>query len=265
MRLKTPITYYGGKQSMLAEILPLIPEHRIYVEPFFGGGAVFWAKEPSRCEVINDANGNITNFYEVLKHDFFRLREKIDQTLHSRDIYKKALLVYDLPWLFQEDRTIRAWAFWVVTQQGFSSKIGTWGYDRDKQAHSIARKVELFKEDLSDRLRHTQIESNDAVKVIQSRDTADAFHYVDPPYVGSDQGHYGGYTEQHFEQLLQTLAQLKGKFLLSSYPHPLIDAYSSRHGWSTRVVHKALSAGNGAKKNQRGKKKQEVLTANFDI
>ena len=51
---KTPITYYGGKQSMLRDILPLIPEHQIYVEPFFGGGAVFWAKEPTKCEVIND-------------------------------------------------------------------------------------------------------------------------------------------------------------------------------------------------------------------
>lgn len=40
-RLKTPISYYGGKQSMLKHILPIIPEHTIYVEPFFGGGAVF--------------------------------------------------------------------------------------------------------------------------------------------------------------------------------------------------------------------------------
>lgn len=69
-RIKTPISYYGGKQQMLRHILPLIPEHRIYVEPFFGGGAVFWSKEPSHCEVINDANNNVVTFYEVLKHDF---------------------------------------------------------------------------------------------------------------------------------------------------------------------------------------------------
>lgn len=94
---------------MLNDILPLIPEHSIYVEPFFGGGAVFWAKEPVKCEIINDVNGNITNFYEVLKHDFFKLREKIEATLHSRDIYKKALVVYELPWLFE--RVERAWAF----------------------------------------------------------------------------------------------------------------------------------------------------------
>ena len=55
-KMKTPISYYGGKQSLLKHILPLIPEHRIYVEPFFGGGAVFFAKEPAKVEVINDHN-----------------------------------------------------------------------------------------------------------------------------------------------------------------------------------------------------------------
>lgn len=49
MRIKkTPISYYGGKQSMLKHILPIIPNHTIYVEPFFGGGAVFWVKSSSR-------------------------------------------------------------------------------------------------------------------------------------------------------------------------------------------------------------------------
>ncbi len=249
---------------MLREILPLIPDHRIYIEPFFGGGAVFWAKEPSRCEVINDVNGNITNFYEVLKHDFFKLREKIEQTLHSRDTYKRALTIYQMPWLFQDERTVRAWAFWVVTNQGFASKIGTWGYDRDKRAFSIANKVEAFKEDLSERLRYTQIENNDAVKVITSRDADDAFIYADPPYIDTNQGHYGGYTEEHYRQLLETLSQIKGRFLLSSYPSEVLAEFKRRFDWHSIPIKKMLSAGNGATAD-RSKKKIEMLTANYDI
>ncbi|MCA0229900.1 MAG: DNA adenine methylase [Bacteroidetes bacterium] len=65
IEMKTPITYYGGKQQMLSHILPKIPTHKIYVEPFFGGGAVFFAKPPSEAEIINDINHRLTTFYRA--------------------------------------------------------------------------------------------------------------------------------------------------------------------------------------------------------
>ena len=83
--MKTPITYYGGKQTMLKYILPLIPEHIIYTEPFCGGCAVFFAKEPSKYEVINDINSELVNFYRVMKSNFDELQLKVDATLHSRE------------------------------------------------------------------------------------------------------------------------------------------------------------------------------------
>lgn len=67
--MKTPITYYGGKQRLTKAILAMIPPHKIYIEPFFGGGAVFFAKEPSYLEVINDINDNIITFYRVCQDD----------------------------------------------------------------------------------------------------------------------------------------------------------------------------------------------------
>jgi DNA adenine methylase len=264
-KIKTPISYYGGKQSMLNEILPLIPEeHKIYVEPFFGGGAVFWAKEPSRCEVINDVNMNIVNFYEVLKHSYFDLRKKVEATLHSRETYKRALIIYNSPWLFPDMPVIRAWAFYVVTNQGFSCKIGTWGYDRDKRARTIQNKIDSFQEELSDRLRYTQIEQNEAHKVISSRDTEDTFVYADPPYIDTNQGHYGGYSHEYFKRDLNALANMKGKFLLSTYPSDILDEFIKSKGWYTKQHEKILSASNGNVVKSR-KKKIEVLTANYPI
>lgn len=80
---RTPISYYGGKQTMLKYILPLIPEHKIYTEAFFGGGAVFWAKESAKTEIINDFNANVYNFYHILKTDFNALKTLIENTIIS--------------------------------------------------------------------------------------------------------------------------------------------------------------------------------------
>jgi len=65
--MKPPVSYYGGKQNMTKEILSLIPKHKIYIEPFFGGGAIFFTKEPSEVEIINDLNSYVINFYNVCK------------------------------------------------------------------------------------------------------------------------------------------------------------------------------------------------------
>ncbi|MBN2669997.1 MAG: DNA adenine methylase [Bacteroidales bacterium] len=166
--------------------------------------------------------------------------------------------------MFPDDEVLRAWAFWVVTNQGFSCKIGTWGYDRDKRAKTIQNKIDQFQELLSDRIRYTQIEQNDAHKVIKSRDSAETFAYVDPPYIDSNQGHYGGYTHEHFRRDLDALANMKGKFLLSTYPSDILDEYVKKYGWYTKKHEKILSASNGASLSKR-KTKIEMLTANYEI
>ncbi|MBA9078950.1 DNA adenine methylase [Rufibacter quisquiliarum] len=259
--IKTPITYYGGKQMMLQHILPRIPHHNVYTEAFAGGAAVFWAKEPAKVEVLNDLNGEIVNFYQVLQSKPGKLAKFINATLHSRKVYKSALAIYDTPELF--GRTKRAWALWVLTIQGFASKIGTWGFD--KSSNSLAKRVmnakdRFNREDYTNRLSHVQIECNEAHKVIQSRDCTDAFHYVDPPYFNSDCGHYGGYSEANFERDLQVLEKVQGKFLLSSYPSEILTRYAQKNGWYQVEIKKAVAVSKHVKKT-----KVEVLTANYPI
>lgn len=83
--MKTPISYYGGKQGMLRHILPLIPPHDLYTEVFAGGAAVLFAKEPVKINVINDLNGELVNFYRMTVSHFEELRREILRTLHSRE------------------------------------------------------------------------------------------------------------------------------------------------------------------------------------
>ena len=83
--MRTPISYYGGKQTMLKHIIPLIPSHRLYTEAFCGGAAVLFAKSPVEAEIINDINMELTNFYWTAQVYYRDLKTEIDKTLHSRD------------------------------------------------------------------------------------------------------------------------------------------------------------------------------------
>ena len=99
-KLKTLISYYGGKQMLLKHILPLIPEHTLYTEAFCGGCAVLFAKPPAQCEVINDTNTELVTFYRVAQTQYAALKAMIDATLHSREIHAHARHINEHPSFF---------------------------------------------------------------------------------------------------------------------------------------------------------------------
>ncbi|MGH1387859.1 DNA adenine methylase [Kordia sp.] len=260
---KTPIAYYGGKQTMIKTILPLIPKHEVYTEAFFGGGAIFFAKQPVKSEVINDLNNLVVNFYEVVQTNFENLKAKIESTPFSRTTYCVAYTMYRMPHLFSKLNL--AWAFYVATNMGFSAQIGSWAYDKyGKRNRGFQNKKMQFTDEIFDRLQFTEIECNDACKVIASRDSEKTFHYVDPPYIDMNQGHYKGYTREDFQRLLETLSNLKGKFLLSSYGSDILTEYSIKNKWFTKTIEKPLSAYK-AETGLKRRKRIEVLTANYTI
>lgn len=262
-QMKTPISYYGGKQKLCTEIINRIPEHRLYGEPFTGGAAIFFGKEPSKVEVINDTNKELINFYKIVQQDFVSLEKEVRITLHSRDLHRKAKVIYDNPDMFTEIK--RAWAVWVLSSQSFCSMLdGSFGYDKLKNtvAIKLENKKKSFTEDYAIRLQNVQVECTDALRIIDSRDTKESFFYCDPPYFNSDCGHYDGYSKQDFENLLKLLSGIKGKFLLSSYPSDILTEYSKANKWHTISFQQQVSVG---AKSGKQKPKIEVLTANYQI
>ncbi|MDR0474563.1 MAG: DNA adenine methylase [Treponema sp.] len=260
--MKTPLSYYGGKQQLAKTILGLIPPHQLYCEPFIGGAAVFFAKEPSKVEIINGTNGEIINFYEVLKRDFSALEREIEISLHSRKQHRQAQVIYENPEMF--DRVKRAWAVWMLANGSYGCKLdGGFGYDRSgTSSQKLDNKRAGFTGDYAIRLQRVQIECCDALRIINSRDAQDAFFYLDPPYVGADQGHYDGYTQGDFDNLLKLLETIKGKFLLSYYRNKALAESSRQNGWHTLEFKMSLSMTN---RLQTQKSKVEVLTANYSI
>lgn len=248
---------------MAKHILPLIPEHNLYCEPFAGGAAIFFRKAPSEVEILNDTNRELINFYRVIQSDFTSLEKEVMITLHSRDLHRKASVIYNNPDMFSELK--RAWALWVLSSQGFAGQIdSSWGYDKTKNStpKKISNKKAAFTYELAIRLQQVQLECADALYIIRSRDNDRAFFYVDPPYYNSDMGHYDGYSIDDYESLLKLLAKIEGKFLLSSYPSDVLAEYTKLHSWQRRSFNGSVSVG---AKSGKLKSKVEVLTANYDL
>ena len=248
---------------MLRHILPLIPEHDLYCEPFVGGGAVYWAKEPARLSAINDLNAHVNTFYRVLKYDYAALVAMVEATPHSEAEYYVAKAILTEP---DDIKDIdRAWAFWVCTQMSFSCKLfGGWAHARraDSQTQpqsTVTRKLRLSSAEV-ERLESTEIWSREALDVIERKDCPHAFHYVDPPYVSSCQGHYAGYTRADWERLLEVLAKAQGKWMLSSYDESGLAEWTEAHGFHRVTVEQSQSVSHGNKG-----RKVEVLTMNYRV
>lgn len=273
-KVKTPIVYYGGKTAILNHILEMVPVHEVYTETFFGGGAVFWAKDPVKNETINDRLDIVINFYRVLCSDFKKLKKLIDATLIGRSIHTEALQIIKAHRQGNKVCKVRlAWAFWLATNFAYSNKIGG-GYKYSNHMSvavpaTLRHRKNQFTELLVKRIENAYIENDDAVKILQSRNVKKAFHYIDPPYPNADQGHYSGYTFEDYEKLLQWCAtKCKGNFLLSSYNSEMLTEFTITNGWFKKeITHRISGSKNMNPRKGREAKgkftKTEVLISNY--
>ena len=220
----------------------MIPSHKIYIEPFVGGGAVFWAKEKSEAECLNDTNKHLMDFYECLKNDFVSLEKMVRISLHSRSLNSDAKVIYNNGHMFS--KLERAWSVWVMAANGFAGMLdSSYGYDKSgKTSKVISNKRLNLTEDYAIRMQEVDIECTDALRIIRSRDCEDAFFYLDPPYFNSDCGHYDGYSQQDFKELLTTLENIKGKFILSSYQILYLFSFSLPSKVNSKPPHPSVLA-----------------------
>lgn len=263
--MKTPIVYYGGKTAIIPHLLEMVPKHEIYTETFFGGGALFWAKDKVQNETINDTRGDVINFYKVLKTRYRELKYLIDQSIMARDFHRHANSLLRASWRGEKvDPVNLAWAFWFASNFSYSRKLGSgmsYSNDRGNQVPDNVRQKKVeFTEILVRRIEHAYIENDNALKILESRNVPKAFHYIDPPYCNADMGHYrASFSWIEYRQLLEWCAyHCKGKFLLSNYNSEMLDAFIRIHGWYKKeIIHRIKAP------RKSGNAKIEVLVSNY--
>lgn len=138
---------------------------------------------------------------------------------------------------------------------------GTFGYDfNGAMPKKVRNAKDEFTERICIRLQHVTIENRNALDVIACYDSPDTFHFVDPPYVNSDCGHYEGvFSEQNLEQLLDLLETVKGRFMLTMFPFELIDRRAQRNGWIIHRIERTISASKTSRRRQ-----EEWIVCNYE-
>lgn len=244
-RLRSPISWLGGKSRMVPKLLPLFPPHRIYVEPFGGGASLLLAKEPSAVEVYNDLDSGLVSFFRVLRDpkQVGGLIYRCSATPYSREEYSHCLAT----WESCDDPVERAYRWFVASRMSFGGIFGSsWGSVVASSSHSMAEtsaswiSAVIRLEHAHLRLMRVQVENQDFRRVLRRYDTPETLFYVDPPYVPATR-RSGSYRHEmtlaDHKELVGLLLGLKGMALLSGYDHavyrPLEKAGWQKRRWST--------------------------------
>ncbi len=232
--------WYGGKFSHLTWLLPLLPPCHHYCEPFAGSGAVLLNRQPSPLETYNDIDGEVVNFFAMLRTHKDELIEAIGLTPFSRVEFAKACDTSDAAISpLEQARQFFVRARQVRTGLAQTASLGRWanckGMSRSGMSGVVSRwlgSVEMLPE-IAERLLRVQIESRPATEVIQIYDAPDTLFYCDPPYPHETRGDPRTYgyemTDEAHSDLARLLGGIRGKAAVSSYRCDLMDTLYK--GW----------------------------------
>jgi DNA adenine methylase len=205
-QVKSPLRWPGGKSRMLDRIMPLVPPHDIYVEPFAGGLAVLRAKRPCDLEVVNDLNGDLVALYRNIRFHLPAVLDEIRYVLNSR---RELFDFLKQPGLTEVQRASR----WLVRNKISFSGNGV-SFAGSSANHSKENSLVIIGE-LSKRLDKVVIEELPYEKCIQKYDKPTAFHFIDPPYLDAKPAAYRGWTREEILGLRGQLDTIKGKWMVT--------------------------------------------------
>lgn len=225
--MNTLLKYPGSKWRISDWILSYMPEHKVYCEPFFGSGAIFFNKKPSYIETINDIDNDIVNLFEICRTKPEELATLINLTPFSREEYIRCYERSDNK-LEQARRTL------VRYHQSFgtsNSRKRSW---RNVQTSGGPRTATMWNYlpetvvEVCQRLKEAQIENTDALTLIARYNSSDTLLYLDPPYLQSLRKkniYKNEMSEEQHIKMLQLIQRTKSKVILSGYDNDLYNDY----------------------------------------
>lgn len=260
--------WYGGKFSHLKWLLPQLPDCKHYCEPFAGSGAVLLNRAPSPVETYNDIDGEVVNFFKVLRQEKETLIEQIALTPFSREEFGIACELD--PNLSNLERARRFYirARQVRTGLAQTASIGRWANCKNTSRAGMSGVVSRWLggvkqlEFIAERLLRVQIENRPANDIIRLYDSKTTLFYCDPPYIHNTRGDTKSYafemTDKDHKVLAETLNNIEGLAAISNYECELMEELYPVSKWTkifspAKTIHSTKDI------------RQEVLWVNYDI
>jgi DNA adenine methylase len=232
--------YFGGKYNFLEQLYEYFPDHFHFVDVFCGSMAVTLNKLPSKMDTANDINGDVINFFKVLREHPMDLLYNLELTPTSRQEYKNCFPI-NSPGISDVERARR---FFVRCRQsfqgtgiekstGFNACIATSEKSLSKNVSKFLSSVYRLPA-VIEKLRTIQIESLDYSVLLEKYDRSDTFFYCDPPYELRMRNYKKWYSNEfldndHFK-MADILKNIKGKAMVSGYDSPMYHNLFS--GWN---------------------------------
>lgn len=248
------IPWVGGKRRLAKQILPLFPEHTCYVEPFAGGAALFFLKQQSSVEVLNDCNNELITLYRVLQHHLEEFIRHFKWALVSRQLFD---------WLkITPEETLtdiqRAARFYYLQRLSFGAKISSRTFGT---APTAAPKLNLLRieEELSQahlRLARVYIEHLDWQRCIYKYDRPATLFFCDPPYWQTE-GYGVEFPFDRYIEMAEQMRSIKGKMIVTINDHPDMRKVFGEFRLETAKINYTVG---GAGK---GQDRQEMIVMNW--
>lgn len=256
--MKSFLRYLGGKSRLVGRLLPLIPTHTTYVEPFSGAAWLFFAREePSKAEVLNDINSELQTLYRVIQNHLEEFVRCFKWSLVAREEFRR--LVEERPHTMTDIQ--RAARYYYLLRMAFSGKVSSpsFGVSKTRPPSLNLLRIEEELSAVHLRLSRVYIENLPYTELIKRYDLEETFFYIDPPYWNSETDYGRGvFDKQDFGKLADILSGIKGRFLLSINDTPPVRSIFSM--FNMRQISTKYTSG-----PTNALQARELLFSNYDL
>ena len=260
--MKSPLCWPGGKALAAETILANVVDHVAYAEACCGGAALFWAKpkEQSKAEILNDADGELINFYQVLHKRGRSLAREVDGMPYSRALFDS---VRDASPRGSVRRAVR---FWYLNRVAFGTQRtgATFGVKVMRRAYVLPARILTTLDATIERLRGVSFESLDVVRFVRLYDRPTTLFFVDPPYYGLSQPYACTFGPADHKRLAAALTDVQGRWLLTYNDCPQVRRLYRRQSVQSMTIRYRAGC-NSNSRSGGGGRSQELLISNRSL